>query len=135
MTTVIAESTGIDRRTGAMLTGWSHVVQSFETIFTTPYFSRVMRPYVGSAGLRLFGELANPRTAQRFRFAVALGFALFEPRFTPTRIDQVDLDRTGATAWIIEGIYRPRWHLGDTTPAGTRTLNLIATSAGLSVDT
>ena len=128
-----AESTGIDRRTGEVITGWAHVVQSFEVIFTTAYFSRVMRPYVGSLGLRLFGELANPRTAQRFRFAVALGLTLFEPRFTPTQIRQTDLDRTGATNWIIEGIYRPRGHLGDPTPADRRSLTLITTGDGLSI--
>ena len=132
-TLALAESTGIDRATGAVITGWDHVVQSMEVIFTTPYFSRVMRPHVGSGGLRLFGELANVRTAQRFRFTIALALSLLEPRFSPTRILQSDLDRTGATIWTIEGIYRPRGHLGDPTPADRRSLSLIATAKGLSL--
>lgn len=126
-----AESIGIDRRTGKVLTGWAHVMQSIEVLLTTPYFERVMRPYVGSFGIRLFGELANRRTAQRFRWTVATALLLFEPRFHPTRIDQVDLDRTGETVWIIEGDYRPRGHLGDTTSAGSRTLTLAEASGGL----
>jgi phage baseplate assembly protein W len=128
-----AESVGTDRRTGATLSGWEHVVQSFEDIFTTAYFTRVMRPHYGSMATRLFGELANPRTAQRFRFAVALGMSLFEPRFTPLTIGQVDLDRTGATAWIIDGIYRPYALLGDPTPAGRRSLMLAVTGDGVRV--
>jgi len=115
------------------LSGWPHVMQSIEVILTTAYFERVMRPYVGSLGIRLFGELANRRTAQRFRWTVATALLLFEPRFKPTRIDQIDLDRTGATTWIIEGIYRPRGHLGDLTSAGTRTLSLAAGETGLFV--
>lgn len=125
------ESAGIDRRTGKVLTGWAHVMQSIEVLLTTPYFERVMRPYVGSFGIRLFGELANRRTAQRFRWTVATALLLFEPRFHPTRIDQIDLDRTGETVWIIEGDYRPRGHLGDTTSAGSRTLTLAEASGGL----
>lgn len=126
-----AESVGIDRHTGKVLTGWAHVMQSIEVLLTTPYFERVMRPYVGSFGIRLFGELANRRTAQRFRWTVATALLLFEPRFHPTRIDQIDLDRTGETVWIIEGDYRPRGHLGDTTSAGSRTLTLAEASGGL----
>lgn len=128
-----ATSNGVDRRTGMPLSGRAHVMQSIEVILTTAYFERVMRPYVGSLGIRLFGELANRRTAQRFRWTVATALLLFEPRFKPTRIDQLDLDRSGATTWIIEGIYRPRGHLGDLTSAGPRTLSLIAGETGLSL--
>jgi phage baseplate assembly protein W len=128
-----ATSNGIDRRTGMPLAGWPQVMQSIEVILTTAYFERMMRPYVGSLGLRLFGELANRRTAQRFRWTVATALLLFEPRFHPLRIDQLDLDRTGDTTWMIEGDYRPRGHLGDLTSAGRRTLSLVAGESGLSL--
>lgn len=118
------EATGMDARTGKRLVGWDHVVQSIEFLLATSYFEEVMRPHVGSNARRLFGELANIRTAQRFRWAVGLAILLFEPRFVPLRIDQVDLDRTGATTWVIEGNYRPRAHLGDLTVAGRRSLTL-----------
>lgn len=129
----IAESVGIDRRTGKVLIGWDHVVQSVEVIFTTPFYARVMRPYVGSFVPRTIGELANPRTAQRFRWATAMGLMLFEPRLYPVRIDQVGLDRTGATDWYIEGAYRPRAHKGDLTVAGIRTLTLRSSDGTLVV--
>jgi len=118
------EAVGMDAETGRYLTGWEHVCQSIGKLLTTAYFERVMRPHVGSNARRLFGELANVRTAQRFRWAVALAIYLFEPRFTPLAINQVDLDRTGATAWIIDGWYRPRAHLGDMTIAGRKSLTL-----------
>lgn len=131
----IAESVGIDRRTGKLLTGWDHVVQSVELIFTTPFYARVMRPYVGSFVPRTIGELANERTAQRFRWASAMALILFEPRLYPLRIDQVNLDRTGATDWFIEGAYRPRGHKGDFTVAGIRTLVLASHNNKLIVST
>lgn len=124
------EAVGMDAETGRYLTGWDHTVQSIGKLFTTAYFERVMRPHVGSNARRLFGELANLRTAQRFRWACALAIYLHEPRFTPLHIDQVDLDRTGATGWIIDGWYRPRAHLGDMTIAGRRSLTLVQAGRG-----
>lgn len=124
---------GVDRETGLIIDGWDHVIQSIETILTTRYFERVMREYVGSPVPALLGELANPQTVLRFQWAVSLSIFLFEPRFTPTRITAVTLDRSGASDWVIEGIFRPRGHLGDITPAGTVELRLGQSSGQLIV--
>lgn len=116
------EVTGINWRTGKVLAGFDYVVQSVELIMTTGYFVRVMRPHVGSNAHKLIGELANPKTAQRFRWALALAILLFVPNFKPVRIDQVELDRDGNTGWVIDGIYYPRGHLGDFSNGTRRSL-------------
>jgi phage baseplate assembly protein W len=110
--------------TGGLLAGWDHVGQSVVNLFTTTFFSRIMRPYVGSNVIRILGQPANAQTVSRVRTAIAVALDLFEPRLTPYRIDLIDMDRTGTSAWIIQGIYRPRGHLGDPTPAGVRTLTI-----------
>lgn len=126
------EPVGMDASTGELLVGWDYVQQDISRALTTAYFERVMRPYVGSNARRLLGELANVRTAMRFRWAVIIALTTINPRtgnpiipnFEPIRVDQVDLDRTGDTGWIIDGFYIPRGHLGDKTRASRRTLTL-----------
>ncbi|MDG4908725.1 hypothetical protein EOA60_27385 [Mesorhizobium sp. M1A.F.Ca.IN.020.06.1.1] len=115
---------GMDRSTGLRQSGWDNVIQAIEILLTTRYFERVLREYVGSPVPALLGELANVQTVIRFQWSVAAVILLFEPRLTPTRISPLTLDRAGASAWVIEGIYRPRAHLGDFTPAGTVSLRL-----------
>ncbi len=118
------EAVGIDAQTGRVLRGWDHVLQSTNRLFSTSHFSRVMRPHVGTFVPRLLGALVNPRQVQRFRWAVSMGLLLFEPRFAPTRVDLVALDRTGRTGWIIEGVYYPRGHKGDFTGGERRSIDL-----------
>jgi uncharacterized protein len=115
---------GMNQATGGLLDGWDHVGQSVLILFTTSFFTRVMRPYVGANIIRLLGELANEITVQRIRVAIAVALDLFEPRLTPYRVDLLNMDRTGTSSWIIQVIYRPRGHLGDPTPAGMRTLTI-----------
>jgi phage baseplate assembly protein W len=114
----------MDQASGGLLDGFDHVGQSVVNLFTTEFFSRVMRPYVGSNVIRILGQNANAQTVSRVRVAIAVALWLFEPRFTPYRVDLTDMDRTGTSSWVIQGIYRPRGHLGDPTPAGVRTLTI-----------
>jgi phage baseplate assembly protein W len=100
------------------------VQQDAEMIFTTGYFSRVMRPHVGSNAPRLLGQLANAGNIQRFRWAVSLALLLFVPNFKPTRVQILDLDRTGAAGWTVDGIYYPFGHLGDFSQGALKSLAL-----------
>lgn len=113
---------GMSNETGAVLDGWDHVVQSVHDIFTKPFFEQRMRPYVGSHVIRLLGETINEQTLMRIKWAIMLAIDLFEPRLTPKNIDLLDFDRTGASSWVIQVIYRPRALEGDFTPSGVRTL-------------
>ena len=115
---------GMSQATGGVLDGFDHVGQSVLDLFTTRFFSRIMRPYVGSNVIRILGQNANAQTVGRVRVAIAVALDLFEPRLRPYRVDLVDMDRTGTSAWIIQGIYIPRALEGDPTPAGVRTLTI-----------
>ena len=124
------EPTGMDAATGRLLTGWPWVVQSATRVLTTAYFEEVMRPHVGSNARQLFGELANVRTAQRFRWAVGVAVLMFVPNLRPTAIQQLNAERTGSTGWVAEGDYLPRAHRGDLASAGRRSLDLVPTARG-----
>lgn len=113
---------GMNRDTGQLLDGWDHVAQSVFDIFTKPFFEQCMRPYVGSHAVRILGQNVVPQTVMRVQWAIAMAIDLFEPRLTPKNIQMLDADRTGASSWVIEVIYRPRALEGDFTPAGVRTL-------------
>lgn len=115
---------GMDQNTGGLIDGWESVGQSVLNLFTTAFFSRIMRPYVGSNVIRLLGANVNEQTVSRVRVAIAVALWLFEPRLRPYRVDLVDADRTGDSKWIIMGIYIPRALQGDFTPAGVRTLTI-----------
>ena len=113
--------TGMDRRTGAALSGWPHVAQSIEVILTTRIGERMFRRVFGSQVPKLLGEpLTNP-TIVRFFAAVIAAIELWEPRFRVRSIDVIDGNsaerlRAGRLALKIRGEYRPRGHLGDPTP-------------------
>lgn len=124
------EPTGMDATTGRLLNGWPWVVQSATRVLTTAHFEEVMRPHVGSNARQLFGELANPSTAQRFRWTVGVALLLFVPHLRPSAIMELGQDRTGSTDWVVEGDYRPRAHRGDLTSAGRRSLDLVPTARG-----
>lgn len=115
---------GIDARTGQLLEGWPHVVQSVGILITTMLGSRVMRRYVGSVATLMLGKLVNRRNMLRLMQSIAVAIDLFEPRFKVKSITPTTLDRTGKVSLVIEGEYRPRGHLGDPRPEGTRRITL-----------
>jgi phage baseplate assembly protein W len=124
-----ATSTGIDRHTGRVLTGWPHVVQCLGVIWTTALGERVMREFFGNPGLRLLGENLTDATVLRFWQCLKVVTDRFEPRFTISRIslgpNSAETMRRGEMSFVVEGIYRPRGHLGDRTPeAQSRVVSL-----------
>jgi phage baseplate assembly protein W len=127
---------GVDRRTGKILVGWDHVVQSVFVIFLTRFHERVLRRWVGSFVPHLLGESATPRVITRFFWAIATSLELWEPNY---RIKRVRVEerpdgsgltsaeelRIGTLTHRTEGVYRPRGHLGDFTPERRRTIGLV----------
>lgn len=118
----MADSTGINRLTGKILTDWAHVVQSLSVIFSTRFGTRVMRRYFGSNIPKLLGENLVPESILRFyaSFGVAL---LQEPRvrlLKMTPLGPSDDFRLGKISFLVDLEYRPRGHLGDFTPEGSK---------------
>lgn len=112
---------GIDRYTGKMIEGWPNVLQKLLRLWTTPIGSRFMRRTVGSAIPAMLGRDLSAATILRFKTALIVACELWEPRFAIMRIGS-DYDennpekmRSGGLHLDIEGEYRPRGHLGDTT--------------------
>jgi uncharacterized protein len=125
---------GIDRRTGRVLDGFAHVVQSIDVIFTTRLGERVMRRWFGAIGTAILGRLLVPRTILIFTTALTVALDLWEPRFKITRViadgNTTDKLRLGQLSLIIEGEYRPRGHLGDARSEGVRRVSLGASKFG-----
>lgn len=112
-------STGIDRETGKLLTGWDHVLQSMSVIFTTFFGERVMRRFFGSFVPKVLGQPLTETTLIRFWTAICVAIDMWEPRYRVTRIiprGSADEMRQGGIGFHIEGVYMPRGHLGDKTP-------------------
>lgn len=128
---------GMDRVTGKMLTGWDHVIQSMLLIFSTRYHERVLRRWAGSFVPHLIGENATQNTIARFYWAIATGMDMWEPNYrmqrvrTGVRSDGSILTspeelRTGHLTTQMEGVYRPRAHLGNEAPEERRTVGLVS---------
>jgi uncharacterized protein len=128
---------GMDRYTGKMLTGWDHVIQSMLVIFSTRFHERVLRRWCGSYIPHLIGENATTTTICRFYWAISTALDLWEPNYriqrvrTGNRADGSLLTspeelRTGRLQTAMEGVYRPRGHLGNSDPAIRRSVGLVS---------
>lgn len=119
---------GIDRNSGGVVAGWSHVQQSLRVLFTTPLLKRVMRRYVGSNVPRLVDAPISPVTVIQFYAAVAKAIRDFEPRFRVARMQvnesTVDTAALGGIVMDIQGVYYPRGHLGDFTVSEPKTVSV-----------
>lgn len=109
--------TGFNRDAGTLLSGFEHVEQSIGVILTTPIGSRVMRREFGS---ELFDLIDRPLTDQvilAIYAAVVAAIARWEPRFAVTGCRIAGASASGTLSLELTGIYYPRGHLGDFTPA------------------
>ncbi|GAA0600047.1 baseplate assembly protein [Paenochrobactrum glaciei] len=108
--------TGINAKTGKILTGWDHCVQSIGKCLTTRFKSRALRRYLGSDVPEIQDANANPMTIFSLyqSIAEALNDELGgEPGFSLQGIEMVEYGRSGRFAFILSGLWFPRGHLGD----------------------
>lgn len=103
---------GLNRETGKLLDGWSHVEQSLTVLITTTLGSRVERRDIGSRLPRLVDAPISAHTLVDFYAATAGVIDKWEPRFRLTRVS-MGQPETGHLMIDAEGIYFPRGHLGD----------------------
>lgn len=135
---VVPVRVGMDRRTGRVLTGWAHTEQSMRVILMTRFHERVLRRWVGSFVPHLLGELATPGVITRFFWAICSSIELWEPNYRITQIrlrnsgeaslTSADELRRGELTHQLEGVHRPRGHLGDPTPEERRSAGLTGRS-------
>lgn len=128
---------GMDRVTGKVITGWDHVLQSMTLIFSTRYHERVIRRWAGSFVPHMLGNSAVESVITRFYWAIGMGLDLWEPNY---RVQRVNIGvrtggsllttpeelRTGHLSTAMEGMYRPRAHLGDDSPEQLRAVGLVS---------
>jgi phage baseplate assembly protein W len=128
---------GMDRYTGKMLTGWDHVIQSMLLLFSTRYHERVLRRWCGSFVPHLIGENATENTITRFYWAIATAIDLWEPNYriqrvrVGTRDDGTSMTsaeelRSGHLVTGMDGVYRPRAHLGNSQPEVRKQVGLVS---------
>lgn len=125
-------SVGLNAETGRTITGWSHVLQSLENIFTTPFGVRIVREWYGSFVPAMLGRAnINKQEAHLFMTALATAIMQWEPRFFVTAIRLSEASRAGVLSIIIEGEYRPRATYGDErAEGGARRLSLSYSESG-----
>jgi hypothetical protein len=105
--------TGIDRNTGAVLTGWGHCVQSILDIVSTAIGSRVIaRPY-GSDGPDMIDRPQSPPSIVAHWSAIAEALRKWEPGFRLKQVAATRLGPDGVAGFALAGDYYPNGHLGD----------------------
>lgn len=117
---------GVNAATGQLLYGWDHCIQSIGKCLTTRFETRALRRHLGCLVPDIQDANAEPRTI--LELYVAIADALNdpdggEPGFSLQTIEMVEYGRAGRFAFILDGIYYPRGHLGDWSLSERVTLN------------
>ena len=105
--------TGLDSRTGRVLTDWEHCAQSIMTIVTTAIGSRTLARSFGSGAP---GLLDRPQTAPAIMahfMAIAEALRKWEPGFRLRQVKATRLGPDGVAGFALSGDFYPRGHLGD----------------------
>jgi phage baseplate assembly protein W len=154
----VSDGRGVNPETGKpyagqIIIGWDHVVQCIAKIFVTRFHERVLRYWVGCFLPHILGKNANRFTIPRFYWAIVTAIDLWEPNYRIQRVLMQHRDngaaasslaasaeaqsltsaeemRRGVMTCAMDGVYRPRAHLGDDTPEVRRSLGLIGRGTG-----
>jgi phage baseplate assembly protein W len=122
---------GLNRRTGEVLTGWDHCVQSIAFIIMTRIASLIMLRGFGSTVQDAQDRNATPRRIMTIYTAVAAALRAWEPGF---RLRTIQLTRAGADGvfvFQITGIFYPNGHVGDYSVSEERETSLAANGNGI----
>lgn len=108
--------TGVDARTGKVLTGWDHCAQSIGRCIAMRFRTMLRRRHLASLVPVLQDQNADPRTI--FEVYRALAEAINdpdggEPGFNLQTVELVEFGRAGRFVFLLSGQFFPRGHLGD----------------------
>lgn len=125
-------SIGMNRQTGRFITDIDHLRQSIGDIMTTHILTRVMRRQYGSESMRLVDQIGNDQVILAYYSAIAEALLKWEPRYELTDLQLEAYDAEGRASLAMFGIYRPRGHHGDMTPANDTgiAITLVETAEG-----
>ncbi|MGO4872744.1 MAG: baseplate assembly protein [Roseiarcus sp.] len=105
--------TGIDRNTGAALTGWGHCVQSILDIVSTAIGSRVIARAYGSNAPNLIDRPQSPPSIVAHFSAIAEALRKWEPGFALKQVTPTRLGPEGVAGFALAGDYYPNGYRGD----------------------
>lgn len=130
----MAASTGLNGRTGRVLTDFDHVLQSLDVIFGTRLGELVMLRWFGSGLPELLGRRITPRLVALYVSILALAIKTWEPRLDVVAVkapnNSAEAVRLGELHFEVQVYYRPRGHLGDFTVEGGLRRIGVATDSG-----
>lgn len=123
--------TGLDRRTGEVLTGWAEAAQSIGVIVTTALGSLVLARDFGCNAPALLDRPLSPPAIMDHFVAIAEALRREEPGY---RLRKIGVERAGADGVVVfalAGDFYPLGHLGDWTVVEQRALAAPFTIAAL----
>jgi uncharacterized protein len=112
--------TGLNRRTGQVLTGWEHTLQSIGEIMSTAYGERVMRRDFGSIVPEIIDHNLTPDVMLRLVAGIAEGCIAYEPNFRLTDATLLALGADGRVEISLDGLEYPDGYKGDYTRSQRR---------------
>ena len=131
-------STGIDRETGQPLSGFDHVVQCADVIFTTRIGEMIMLRWFAAGLAELLGRRITASNLGLYRSLIALGLATWEPRLAVVAVradgNTAAAVTLGELRFVIECQYRPGALQGDlTVEGGLRQVTFGTDKGGISI--
>lgn len=115
---------GLNRRTGKIVVGWAHVIQSIEDILRTLRLTRLMVRAYGSNVPNLIDASMNDETLMDFYTATAEALDAWEPGFDLNDIGFTAASADGSAILRLAGVYYPRGHVGDRSPDGAQDVSI-----------
>lgn len=113
MATIVRYRTGVDRRTGRLLRGKAHLVQSLATIWLTRTNVCVMLLDFGSDLRSFLAEDVNPELALDLYDQIVTSAHRWEPEYRVSNLQFVSMTKTGGLGLRHDGTYYPEGRFGN----------------------